>query len=374
MKSSVKIATVVAATALALSACGAAPDAATSGAAGGDTMASGESMASGAAAGGSVKACMVSDAGGFDDKSFNQSGKEGLEKAKAELGVEVAYSESKSDADFQPNIAAQIQEGCNLIIGVGFLMANSMNEAALANPNVKFALVDAAFADNPANSKALLFNTAEAGFLAGYAAAGTTTSGTVGTFLGKKIPSTAIFSDGFADGVAKYNEAHGTAVKLIGWDKAKQEGMSADSFEDVAKGKQLSQQLVEQGADIIMPVAGPVGGGTLTVAKETGKASVVWVDSDGYLTQPEFKQFVMTSVMKEIGASVFEAVKAVKEGTFTNEAYVGTLANGGVGIAPFHDFDAKVSAELKSEIEKLTEDIKSGKLKVESVNTPSNKG
>lgn len=361
MKNSVKLGALAAAAAMALTACGAAPEA--------GSVQSSAAPESGAAAG-SVKACMVSDSGGFEDKSFNESGKQGMEKAKAELGVEVSYSESTGEQDFAPNIAAQIQEGCNLIVGVGFLMADAMNEAAKANPDVKFALVDSTFADSPENSKALLFNTAEAGYLAGYAAAGMTQTGKVGTYLGMQLPTTAIFADGFSDGIAKYNEAHGTNVELLGWNKADQTGMAVGDFEDIPKGKQFTTQLIEQGADIIMPVAGPVGQGTLAAAKESGKASVVWVDADGYLTKPEDGSIILTSVMKEIGAAVFDAVKAVKEGTWSHEAYVGTIANGGVGIAPFHDFDAKVSADLKKEIEDLKAQIADGTIKVESQNTP----
>lgn len=359
MKNAFKFGAAAAAAALVLTACGAAPEAAP------ETAQSDVSAPAGA-----FKACMVSDSGGFEDKSFNQSGKEGMERAKAELGVEVAYAESNSEADFTQNIDAQVQGGCQLIVGVGFLMAEAMNEAAKKYPEVNFALVDSTFADNTENSKALLFNTAEAGYLAGYVAAGMTGTGKLGTYLGMNIPSTAIFADGFADGIAKYNEAKGTSVTLIGWDKAKQEGMAVGDFTDAPKGKQFTTQLIEQGADIIMPVAGPVGNGTLAAAAETGKASVVWVDADGYNTQPEHKGLILTSVLKQIGASVFDTVKEAQEGKFTNTPYVGTLANGGVGLAPFHDFDAKVSDELKKEVEDLQKQIIDGSLKVESAHTP----
>lgn len=367
MKTALKFATAGAAAALMLTACGAPPDAASSGASA--TPASGAQSGS-APADGKVKACMISDAGGFDDKSFNQSGKEGLDRAAKELGVEIAFSESKSEADYAANISAQVQGGCDIIIGVGFMMADSIGEAANANPNVKFALVDATVENAPANFKALLFNTAEASYLAGYASAGMTSTGKVGTFLGAQLPSTAVFADGYADGIAKYNETHGTKVELLGWDKAAQKGMATGDFEDTAKGKQFTTQLIDQGADIIMPVAGPVGTGTLAAAKDTGKANVVWVDADGYLTQPDFKQFIVTSVMKEIDNAVFDAVKSVQDGSWSSESYVGTIANGGVSIAPFHDFEGKVSPELKAELEALTKEIADGKLKVESKNTP----
>lgn len=376
MKHSVKLGAVAASAAMFLAACGAAPeDAATQAqsAASTDSAASAaETPASGAtdSAAGDFKACMVSDSGGFEDKSFNQSGKEGMEKAKAELGVEVAYAESKAEADFTQNIDAMVQAKCDMIIGVGFLMANAMDDASKKYPEVKFALVDAGFKSNAPNAKALLFNTAEAGYLAGYVSAGMTSTGKVGTYLGMNIPSTAIFADGFADGIAKYNEVKGTAVTLLGWDKAKQDGMAVGDFSDAPKGKQFTTQLIEQGADIIMPVAGPVGNGTLAAAQESGKASVVWVDADGYLTQPDHKGLILTSVMKQIGASVFDAIKEALDGSFTNAPYIGTLANRGVDIAPFHDFDAKVSDELRKEVDQLKKQIIDGSLKIESANTP----
>jgi len=348
--------------ALALAGCGAAPESASGDESGTDQ--------SGAAAG-SVKACMVSDSGGFDDKSFNQSGHEGMDRAKTELGVEVDYAESQQDSDFVPNIENMVQGGCDVIFGVGFLMADAMNEAAIKYPDVKFALVDSTFADAPENSKALVFNTAEAAYLAGYASAGMTTTGKVGTYLGMQIPSTAVFADGYADGIAKYNETNGTSVQLLGWDKEAQTGMATGDFTDTSKGKQFTTQLIQQGADIIMPVAGPVGEGTLAAAKEAGNASVVWVDADGFLTQPDYGDIILTSVMKEIGQAVFDTVKTVQDGSWTHDDYVGTIANGGVGIAPFHDFDSKVSDELKSQISDLESQIKDGTITVESTNSPS---
>lgn len=363
MKKTVQLGAIAAAAALALAACGQAPSTGESGAASGDE---GQSAAA------SIKACMVSDSGGFEDKSFNQSGYEGLERAAQELGVEMDTAESQSDQDFTPNINNMVQGGCDVIIGVGFLMADALTLAAQENPDVKFALVDSTFtSETPLdNARPLVFNTAEAAFLAGYASAGMTATGTVGTYLGMKIPSVAIFADGFADGVAEYNEAKGKAVKLLGWDKEKQDGMVVGSFEDTPKGKQYSEQLIQQGADVIMPIAGPVGAGTLAAAQEAGNTMVVWVDADGVLTQPDYESIILTSVMKDIGNAVFDTIKSVQEGTFDSTSYVGTLENGGVGIAPWHAFEDKVPAELNDEIEALKQQIIDGTLVIETTNAP----
>ncbi len=361
MKTTIKFAAVACAAALGLAACGAAPES------GSDASSTASDSAAGSAG---VKACMVSDEGGFDDKSFNESGHNGMEKAKTELGVEVKYAESNADSDFEPNLTNMVSEGCDIIIGVGYKMADQMSAIAKANPDVKFALVDSGFAEDLPNARTLVFNTAEAGYLAGYVAAGMTQTGSIGTFLGMQIPTTAIFADGFEDGMKHYNEVHSTDVKLLGWDKASQKGQATGDFSDVSKGKNTSVTLIDQGADIIMPVAGPVGEGALAAAKESGKAMVIWVDADGYETMPKYKDVMLTSVMKEISAAVFDTVKSVVDGSFNSTPYVGTLENGGVSIAPFHDFDSKVPQELKDEVEKVKQQIISGEIKVETTNQP----
>ncbi|WP_207203707.1 BMP family lipoprotein [Actinomyces minihominis] len=363
MKKTMRFGALAAVAALGLAACGSAPDAGTDAGTSGEQSGATEATSD-------VKACMVSDSGGFEDKSFNQSGYEGLMMAKDAFGIKVDKAESTSDADFIPNIENMVQGGCSIIIGVGFLMADAISESAAQYPDTKFALVDSPFNEPLDNTKALLFNTAEASYLAGYAAAGMSTTGKVGAYLGMNLPSTAIFNDGYVDGVAKYNEVHSESVEVIGWDKAAQDGMATGNFEDVSKGKQFSEQLIQQGVDVIMPVAGPVGMGTLAAAKENPGTMVIWVDADGALTNPGDASVILTSVMKQISAAVYDAIQAVVEGTWTSEAYVGTLANGGVGIAPWHDFEDKVSPELNDEIEQIKQEIIDGTIVVESTNTP----
>ncbi|SPT52724.1 Purine nucleoside receptor A [Actinomyces bovis] len=331
----------------------------------------------GAKAGSNFKACAISDAGGWDDKSFNESAFQGLKSAEKNLGIKTNTAESNSDADFQPNVEAMVSDGCNLLIGVGFKLEQALHKSADANKDLHYALVDSGFTgpdSKPmtiANGRPLLFNAAEAAYLAGYVAAGMTKSNKVATFGGISLPSVNIFMDGFADGVAAYNQAHGTSVELLGWDKATQNGAFTNSFDDQALGKQQAQQFIDQGADIIMPVAGPVGLGAAAAAKADGDTYIIGVDSDWYEANPDYKEIILTSVKKEIGASVEQAIKDSVDGKFSSESYVGSLANGGVSIAPFHDFDSKVPQELKDEVTKLTEQIKKGELKVESKNTPN---
>lgn len=321
------------------------------------------------------KACAVSDAGGWDDKSFNESAYNGLKAAQDSLGIQINTAESSSDTDFVPNVEAMVSDGCTLIIGVGFNLEQAIHKSAEQNTDLHYALVDSSFTDGQEtvtleNGRPLLFNTAEAAFLAGYAAAGMTKTGKVATFGGMKIPSVTVFMDGFVDGVDAYNKAKGTSVQVLGWDKATQNGSFTQDFDNQTLGKEQAQQFISQGADIIMPVAGPVGLGAAAAAKADGNTWIIGVDSDWYEANPDYSSIVLTSVMKEIGASVEQSIKDSVDGKFSSDPYVGTLANGGVSLAPFHDFDAKVSDELKADLAKLTEDIKSGKLVIESQNAP----
>lgn len=336
---------------------------------------SGNGEAEGGTASVDYKACIVSDAGGWDDKSFNESAHDGLMAAEADLGIDTGTAESQSEADFVPNVDAMIADGCDMIIGAGYLLEEPLQAAALDNPDLQFGLVDSVFMDGEApvtidNGRPLVFNTAEAAFLAGYLAAGVSEAGTVATFGGMQIPSVAIFMDGFADGIKHYNEEKGTDVKLLGWDKDSQTGAFTNSFEDQTLGKQQAQQFIDQGADVIMPVAGPVGLGAAAAVQEAGDVLFIGVDSDWYETAPDYGEFILTSVMKEISASVQDTIKAGVDGSFSSEPYVGTLENGGVGLAPYHDLDSKVSDELKAEVEEIAEQIKAGEIVVETPNAP----
>jgi basic membrane protein A len=358
VKKIIRAAALTGAVALALAACGSAPEESDSTAGGGgDTGAS------------DFKACMVSDAGGFDDKSFNQSGAEGLDRAKDELGIQEVKVESSAETDYAPNVDSLVSQNCNLIIGVGFNLADALTAASEANPDIEFALVDSGFnSEEPQdNAKPLLFNTQEAAYLAGYVAAGTSQTGTVATFGGIQLPSVSIFMDGFADGVAKYNEDNGANVTVLGWDKEAQTGSFTGDFDNQTNGQNLAKGFIDQGADVIMPVAGPVGLGAAAAAQEAGDVSIVGVDADWFETSPDYSSIILTSVMKEIGQAVFDTVSDAVDGNFSSEPYVGTLENEGIGIAPFHDFDSVVPEEVKTAVEDLKAQIISGDLVVESI-------
>ncbi|SDQ11945.1 BMP family protein [Quadrisphaera sp. DSM 44207] len=346
-------------------ACGEAPEEATgtdAGAGGGETS---------AAAAEDFTACMVTDAGGADDRSFNQSAYEGLTALEESAGIEVTLLESSSEADYGPNLAQTTSQDCGITVTVGFLLAGATAEAAQANPDQQFALVDSTTEPPLENVKPLLFDTAQASYLAGYLAAGTTRTGTVATFGGVNIPTVTVFMDGFADGVAAYNQARGADVRVLGWDKAAQDGSFTGDFENQANGQALTEQFIQQGADVVMPVAGPVGLGAAAAAQANGSTRVIWVDTDGYESASQYAPLFLSSVVKEIDQAVTDVTTAAVEGEFSADPYVGTLENGGVGLAPYHDFEDDVPQQLKDEIDALRERIASGELVVESPSTPT---
>ncbi|KGM13351.1 BMP family lipoprotein [Cellulomonas bogoriensis] len=315
------------------------------------------------------RGCIVSDAGGFDDRSFNQAGYEGLTQARDELGIEISQAESQGENEFVPNIDSMVNQGCDLVITVGYLLADATGGAAEANPETHFAIIDDQSVDAD-NVKPLVFNTAEAAFLAGYLAAGYSTTGTVATFGGMQIPPVTIFMDGFVDGVAHYNEVKGAEVRVLGWDKDAQTGDFTGDFDDIAAGQNLARAQIDQGADVIMPVAGPVGAGGASAAQQSDGVAFIGVDKDWYETSPEFADVTLTSVLKQMTPAVFDVLSEAVAGNFDNTPYVGTLENDGVGLAPFHDLEGEVSEELAAEVEQLRQDIVAGEIVVESPSTP----
>ena len=311
------------------------------------------------------KACMVSDSGGFDDKSFNQTSLAGLTAAEDDLGVQTATIESASDAEYADNLQSMADEGCNEITTVGFLLGDATREAAEANPDIDYAIVDFEFTDPktfepnpPDNAKGLTFDTGQPSFLAGYTAAATSESGKVGTFGGLNIPTVTIFMTGFLQGVEYYNEENGENVEVIGWDG--KDGSFTEDFEDQAKGQQVAEQMIQQGADVIFPVAGPAGLGGLKAAQDND-AWGIWVDTDGCESAAEYCDILLTSVVKGMDVAVEQAIEDSVNDEFTNEVYRGTLENDGVGLADFGD---DVDSETADKVEELRQMIIDGDIKV----------
>ena len=318
-----------------------------------------------------VLACQVSDVGGIDDKSFNASAWAGAQQAASELeGVSAEFLESSDASDFRPNIDAFIGQGCDLVITVGFLLANDTAAAAVDNPDQLFAIVDQApgpFApwandegellSDYSNLRGLTFQTDEAGFLAGYMAAGASETGAVGTFGGLPIPPVTIFMDGFVRGVDYYNTVNGTSVSALGYDVESGEGLFTNNFESLDDGRTFAQTLVDNGADIVLPVAGPVGLGSAAFCQETSSCLIIGVDADWNETAPEFSGVILTSILKNINVAVYNTINNVLVLDSVGNLYQGNLANGGVGLADLRDNKDRVSDELAAAVDQLEADI-----------------
>jgi basic membrane protein A len=310
-----------------------------------------------AAPGADFKACQVTDTGGIDDKSFNATAWKGIEDAVDQLGVEGKFLESQQQTDYEANINAFLEEGCDMIVTVGFLLGDATKAGAEANPDTKFSIVDFAYDPTIPNVLGQVFNTNEAAFLAGYAAAASTQTGKVGTFGGIQIPPVTVFMDGFALGVDYYNQQKGTSVEVLGWDPATQTGLFTGNFESTDDGRAMGESLMDEGADIIMPVAGPVGLGTAAAVQERGNAWIVGVDNDWAVVNSDYAAIILTSVLKNMDVTTLAGIQSAIDGTFAGGVTVGTLANGGVGLA---SLASAVPAGLQAELDQVKADIIAG--------------
>jgi basic membrane protein A and related proteins len=336
-------------------------------------------------------ACVAFDTGGLGDKGFNDLAKKGLDDAE-KAGYTVFFSEAQGSTDYEHNIQSLIDKGCQTIVTVGFLQGSATAKATLANPTIAFAQVDATWnsagddftpgtADDPppgvpANFTGLDYQVDQASMLAGYLAAGWSKTGKIGTYGGLAFPGVTRFMDGLFAGIAYYNEkkAPTTPVQLIGWDatleKPEDTGTfvggtgGPDTWNDTGKGEQFAQNFIGQGVDIVHPVAGETGNGTIKAMSEAGKWAI-GVDTDQYISigGPTVKA-LLTSAQKAIDVSVLDVINKNASGDLGGEDYSGTIRNNGVLLAPYHDFESQLPAELKSEIEALKGQLTDGSITV----------
>ncbi len=363
---------VVAIVALLAAACGDAPDDGDTGATEGATETSTEAATDEATdAAADFTACMVTDEGGVDDDSFNETSWAGVQRAEEELGVTGRVLESDSPSDYEPNIQEFLSQDCNIIVAVGFALAEAVGTAAENNPDQLFAIVDHNFTDAETgedvtyeNVRELTFATDEAAFLAGYVSAGMTETGTIGTYGGRPFPTVTIFMDGYLAGAEYYNAQNDANVEVLGWEGDPDTGQFTGDFTDQGRGRQITDQLLQNGADIIMPVAGPVGLGSAQAIQEAGEGKLVWVDTDG-CESTDFCSLMLTSVMKNMDVAVFDSIEAAVNDEFEGGLYTGTLENEGVQIAPFHEYEDEVPQEITDQLDQIREQIIAGELSVD---------
>lgn len=298
-----------------------------------------------------LKVSMVTDEGGVHDQSFNQSAWEGLEQAKKDLEVEVSYAESQQDADFAPNFETLLDAENDLIWGIGFKLSDALMDAATANPDTKYAIIDFAYDETPDNVVGVVFKAEQPSFLVGYIAGKMTETNKVG-FIGG-IAGDVIwgFDYGFQAGVQYAAKELGKDIEVL--------NQYAESFSDAAKGKAIATNMYQQGADIVFHASGDVGTGVIEAAKEQDKW-VIGVDRDQNYLAPEH---VLTSAMKRVDVGVYNVVKDLNEDKFPGgQTVVYGLDEGAVDIAPTSD--KHVPQELLDEVEELKQTIISGEIEV----------
>ncbi len=308
---------------------------------------------------GDLKVGMVSDVGGLDDASFNENTWEGLQRADDELAVCAKFIESQAQADYEKNITEFAEQDYDLIITVGFLLGDATGKMAAEYTDTKFAIIDYAYDPPIPNTAGIVFNVDEAAFPIGYLAAGWANlkdpeDPQVGYVGGMQIPPVEQFIVAYEAGVAYYNEQKGANVLV--------KGVYVGDFEAPDQGKIQGQSLIDEGVDVIFGVGGKTGNGGLAAAKENGKWGI-GVDVDQYFTLPNEQDILITSCMKRLDNAVFAVVESATTDQFPGgSVYVGTLENGGVGLAPYHDYENEVPDELKAEVAVIIEGIKAGSI------------
>ena len=309
-------------------------------------------------------ACLVTDGSSRRELGFTQLAYAGLLRARDDHGLNVIVVEPGVDEPIELILARLVTQDCGIIVAVGFGLAEAAATVAAANPAQRFAVHDDESDRGLPNLRELGFAPDEAAFVAGYLAAGMSESGTIGTFGGVPVPPVTAFMDGLLAGTRHYNAVHGTEVAVIGWDGS--EGQFVGGFTDRQAGRLMAASLLADGADIILPVAGPAGAGTGAAIEAHGSGAMMWVDTDGYRALPAYRSLILTSVLKRIDLLVYETiVEAVVDDAFTAGPAIGTLENGGVGIAPLHEFADLVPGELQEELEDVTSAIINGELSVD---------
>lgn len=307
---------------------------------------------------------LVTDEGGINDKSFNQTANEGVLKAKDELGLDYKYLESKKKEEYEPNIQALIDEGSALTFSIGYQLEDAVKNVAANNPDTKLCLIDGTVeADNVLS---ILFKEEEGSFLMGVIAGLTTETNKIGFIGGKDSPTINKFEVGFAAGVAAVNPE---AAKGLISEDGKSAGSTvkyADSFEDTNKGYELAKSLYNDGCDVIYHAAGGVGLGLFQATKELREEGKnVWaigVDMDQQVSLPEFEDVILTSMMKRVDKATYDAAKAIVDGNFETGVKVLGIAEGGVGMSDStsKNTDPAVIEKAKEYEEK----IKNGDIKV----------
>lgn len=328
------------------------------------TTGSVETTTTGATAFTPVKVCFVTDDAGVDDRSFNASGWQGVQDAVASGAAQPdpILLESASEADYQPHVETCLAQGAEHIVTSGFKLGPTTDAFADLNPDIQWTIID--FASVGPNVAGTEFQTDEAAFAAGYLAAGMTQTGVVATYGGENIPTVSIFLDGFARGVAHYNEVKGADVTMLGWDVETKEGTMTGTFNPADPlVRDTCESQLDEGADIILPVGGAINLPCGTAMQDRGiDGALIGVDADAFEAMPpEFQDLWLVTILKGLALGVTTSIEAHASGApIGGTSYVGNLENGGVGLSEFHSWEDRVPDELAAEVEQILEDIRTG--------------
>ena len=311
------------------------------------------------------KVCFITDLAGVDDMSFNALGWKGVNDAVAAgyAQEDPILLESQAMEDYEPNIAACLNEGATHVVTSGWAIEEAVKINAAANPDVKWTFIDAGGFELD-NVRELVYQTDEAAFAAGYLAAGVTQSGIIGTYGGANYPTVSIFMDGLTRGVAYYNEMKGTEVEVVGWDVDLAEGQFTGSFTDMALARTTCEGILDEGADIMLPVGGAINlpCGDAIIARGLD-AALIGVDADAAFAMPEtYKDLWLITIEKGIDIQVTRSIQDDAEGTWTPGGAVGNAANEAVGISPLNSWEDKVDADLWAETQALFQAIVDGEI------------
>lgn len=316
-----------------------------------------------------IVACFVTDDAGVDDRSFNAAGWAGVEGGAAAGYVQPdpILLESDSEADYQPHIEQCLSQGSTHIVTNGFKLGPTTQQFAEANPEITWTIVDFGYDPDIPNVRELVYQTDEGAFAAGYLAAGVTQTGTVGTYGGVNIPTVSIFMDGFARGVAYYNEVKGTDVDVVGWDVDTQDGSFTGTFDPGDPiVRSTCEGILDEGADIVLPVGGAINNPCGTAILDRGlDAALIGTDTDAFFAQPEALQDVwLVTILKGIELQVTRSLEADFDGTWSAGGTVGNLANGAIGLSEYHSWADRVPDELDAEVQQILTDIANGDMDV----------
>jgi basic membrane protein A len=312
-------------------------------------------------------ACLLSDPGGIHDRSINELSWRGLLDARQDLGVQISYRGSATSEDYQPNIEAFEHDGCDLIVGVGALLSGPVADAALAEPSQRFALVDATPGRRLPNVLPLTFDPSQAAFLAGYLAAGVTMTGKVGEFGSLDLPSVRALTDAFAAGVLYHNRLKATAVRVLGWNPTTHAATFAGDPLSGDAGRRAADALLDEGADVVFAPPGPIAeGAAAAVQARDGLRRLIFSDTDGCVALPQDCSFILTTVEKNYDVAVEAAVREAIHGGFRGgRPYVGTLRNGGVGLAPFRLLRLPVPPEVQDQLKVIAQHVIDGSVSLD---------